>query len=152
MALITYLTTVKFGYGEIDGIAADLAGLGVARPLIIADKGVVATGLVDKLFAALPAGTPRVVFDAVPTNPTEEAALEALALYREAGCDGVIGFGGGSPIDLAKAVALLATHEAPLARYALIDGGLARITPAVAPVIADADDLRARAARSGARR
>jgi 4-hydroxybutyrate dehydrogenase len=135
-SLITYLTTIRFGAGALSEIGEDVAALGITKPLVVSDKGVVATGLVDKLFAALPAGTPRVVFDAVPTNPTEEAALEALALYREAGCDGVIGFGGGSPIDLGKAVALLATHEAPLARYALIDGGLARITPAVAPVIA----------------
>jgi alcohol dehydrogenase class IV len=47
-----------------------------------------------------------------------------------------VALGGGSPIDLAKAVALLATHEGPLAQFALIEGGLLRITAAVAPVIA----------------
>ena len=57
-------------------------------------------------------------------------------IYRQEGCDGLIAVGGGSPIDLAKAVALRVTHEGPLAQYAVIEGGLAKITSAVAPVIA----------------
>jgi alcohol dehydrogenase class IV len=60
----------------------------------------------------------------------------ALAAYRDHGCDGLVALGGGSPIDLAKGVALLATHDAPLEGYAAIHGGLERITSAVAPVIA----------------
>ncbi len=79
---------------------------------------------------------PAAVFDGTPTNPTEEAVAAALALYRAEGCDGVIGLGGGSPIDLAKGVALLATHAGPLANYAAILGGIPKITAAIAPVIA----------------
>ncbi len=135
MALITYLTTIRFGAGVLAELPEDLDALGLARPLIVTDRGVAAAGLLERLFAAL-AGRPRIVFDEVPSNPTEEAALRALVLYRDEGCDGVIGFGGGSPIDLAKAVAILATHPEPLARYAVIDGGLARITERVAPVVA----------------
>ncbi len=60
----------------------------------------------------------------------------ALALYRAEGCDGIVALGGGSPIDLAKGVALLATHEGELEQYALIYGGLERITSKVAPVVA----------------
>jgi alcohol dehydrogenase class IV len=84
----------------------------------------------------MPPGMPRIVFDGVPSNPTEAATIAALERYKGEGCDGLIGFGGGSPIDLAKAVSILATHEGPLARYAAIDGGIPLITPAVAPVIA----------------
>ncbi|SFI34627.1 Alcohol dehydrogenase, class IV [Bosea sp. OK403] len=136
MALITYLTTIKFGFGEITGIEADLAGLGVKKPLIIADKGVVAAGLiagVQKQSATLQAAP---VFDATPTNPTEEAVEAALALYRQHGCDGLVAIGGGSPIDLAKGVALLASHEGALESYAAILGGIPKITASVAPVIA----------------
>jgi 4-hydroxybutyrate dehydrogenase len=136
VALITYLTTIRFGFGVLPEIAEDLAALGAKRPLIVTDKGVAATGLLDRLRAALPAGMAHVVFDEVPSNPTEEAALQAVALYQSQGCDALIGFGGGSPIDLAKAVALLATHPGPLAQYAVIEGGLARITDQVAPLIA----------------
>lgn len=136
MALITYLTTVKFGFGEIAGIEADLAGLGVAKPLIIADKGVVAVGIVAGVQKHSPRLASAPVFDATPTNPTEAAVNEALALYRQNGCDGLVAIGGGSPIDLAKAVALLATHEGKLETYAAILGGIPKISAAVAPVIA----------------
>jgi 4-hydroxybutyrate dehydrogenase len=136
MALITYLTTVKFGFGEIAGIEADLAGLGVSKPLIIADKGIVAAGLVAKVQALSPVLAAAPVFDGTPTNPTEEAVEAALLLYRQHGCDGLVAIGGGSPIDLAKGVALLATHPGPLEAYAAILGGIPKVTAAVAPVIA----------------
>src|SRR5690606_36020319 len=72
----------------------------------------------------------------VPTNPTESAVKAALSVYRDNGCDGIVAIGGGSPIDLAKGVALLATHEGDLEQYAAILGGIPKITSAVAPVIA----------------
>lgn len=136
MALITYLTTIRFGSGVLPEIAEDLAALSIRRPLVVTDKGIVAAGLLDRLRAALPAGIEPTVFDEVPSNPTEAAAIAATALYKSADCDGVIGFGGGSPIDLAKAVAILATHAGPLSSYAAIEGGLTRITGEVLPVIA----------------
>jgi len=136
MALITYLTTIKFGFGEIAGIEADLAGLGVKKPLIIADKGVVAVGLVSGVQKQSPTLEVAPVFDATPTNPTEEAVEAALALYRQHGCDGLVAIGGGSPIDLAKGVALLATHQDPLETYAAILGGIPKVTSAIAPVVA----------------
>lgn len=136
MALINYLTTIKFGFGEIAGIEADLASYGIKKPLIVADKGVVAVGLVAGVQkqAATLASAP--IFDATPTNPTEAAVLEALALYKQNGCDGLVAIGGGSPIDLAKGVALLASHDGPLETYAAILGGIPKVTAAVAPVIA----------------
>ncbi|HEX2258014.1 MAG TPA: iron-containing alcohol dehydrogenase, partial [Afifellaceae bacterium] len=70
-----------------------------------------------------------------PPNPTERAVAAALAVYREGECDGVVAIGGGSPIDLAKGVALMATHDGPLETYAAIYGGIPKIG-AVAPVIA----------------
>lgn len=136
MALITYLTTIRFGFGVLRELPEDLEALGIRRPLIVTDRGVIAAGLAQRLFGLLAAGGAPIVFDEVPSNPTEAAALAALEVYRARGCDGLIGFGGGSPIDLAKAVSILATHPAPLAQYAVIEGGLARITDRVAPVIA----------------
>jgi alcohol dehydrogenase class IV len=136
MALISYLTTIRFGFGEVAGIAEDLSGLAVARPLIVTDEGLVRTGLVAQIVDRVPVLRNAPVFDGTPTNPTEEAVEAALALYREMDCDGLVAVGGGSPIDLAKGVALLATHEGPLQSYAAILGGLPRITPAVAPLVA----------------
>lgn len=133
MARIVYLTSIDFGPGEIASVAAATKDLGISRPLLVSDHGVAAAGLLDRALEFLPAGT--VAFLETPPNPTEGAVLAALAAYREHACDGVIALGGGSPIDLAKGVALLATHAGPLEPYAVIYGGLERIG-AVAPVIA----------------
>lgn len=136
MALITYLTKIQFDFGALALAGEELAGLGVARPLVVTDPGIVACGLLERLRAALPAAVRETVFDATPANPTEAAVLAALRLYREAGCDGLVALGGGSSIDLAKGVALLATQPEPLARYMAVAGGGERITPDVAPLIA----------------
>jgi hypothetical protein len=136
MGLITYLTTIRFESGAVKELAADLSGLGITRPLIVTDAGVVAAGLIDRVAAGAPALRTAPVFDDVPTNPTEEAVEAALALYRQNGCDGLVALGGGSPIDLAKAVALLATHDGPLETYAAILGGIPKVTARVAPLIA----------------
>ena len=50
-------------------------------------------------------------YDGTPENSTEAAVLDAVAAYKEAGCDGVVAFSGGSSIDLAKAVALVVTKD-----------------------------------------
>jgi alcohol dehydrogenase class IV len=136
MGLITYLTTIRFDLGAIRELPADMAGLAIERPLLVTDAGVIAAGLVDRVAAQSALLRQAPVFDAVPTNPTQEAVEAALEVYREHGCDGLVAIGGGSPIDLAKAVALLATHHEPLVHYAAILGGLPRITSAVAPLIA----------------
>jgi alcohol dehydrogenase class IV len=134
VSTIFYLTQIEFGSGALEKLAPGLAGLGIRRPLLVSDPGLQAAGLVDRVKALCPDGT--ATFLGVPTNPTEGAVQQALQAYRGQDCDGLVALGGGSPIDLAKAVALLATHEGSLESYAAIRGGLARITAAVAPVIA----------------
>jgi alcohol dehydrogenase class IV len=134
MTRIAYLTTIDFGPGTLASLGDATGELGMRRPLLVADQGVQAVGLVAKALANLPAGTP--LFIDVPPNPTEAAVKAALAEYRAQGCDGLVALGGGSPIDLAKGVALLATHEGSLEQYAMIYGGLGRITAKVAPIIA----------------
>jgi 4-hydroxybutyrate dehydrogenase len=131
---ITYLTNISFGVGASDALADVLRELGVSRPLVISDHGIKAAGLLSRPGFAFLASAP--VFLDVPTNPTESAVVAGLDLYKAGGCDGVVAIGGGSPIDLAKAVALLATHEGELENYAAILGGVPRITSAVAPLVA----------------
>lgn len=134
MARIAYLTSIEFGPGALASLADAVGELAVKRPLLVADKGVLAAGLVAKASAYLPAGTP--LFLDTPPNPTETAVKAALAMYRAEGCDSIVALGGGSPIDLAKGVALLATHDGGLEQFAMIYGGLDRITSKVAPIIA----------------
>jgi 4-hydroxybutyrate dehydrogenase len=137
VALISYLTNIEFECGALSTLPAALEQLGVRRPLVVTDKGIVQAGLVARLIDALPASQREVpVFDGTPPNPTEDAVESALARFRDERCDGLVALGGGSSIDLGKAVALLATHPGPLENYALILGGLGKITAAVAPLIA----------------
>lgn len=137
MALITYLTRIHFADGALeDALLAEVEGLGMARPLLVTDEGLVAAGLVERAEAALPASARPVLFARTPSNPTESAVREAAELYRAEACDGLIGVGGGSPLDLAKAVGVMVTHEGPLADYAAIEGGVARIKDRLPPLIA----------------
>lgn len=134
MADINYLTAIRFDFGAVHAIGDDLQALGIRRPLLVSDRGLEQAGLVGRVQELLGGKLP--VFLDVPGNPTEAAVKAAVMVYREAGCDGIVALGGGSPIDLAKGVALLATHGGQLADYAMILGGLPNITAKVAPVIA----------------
>jgi alcohol dehydrogenase class IV len=131
MALINYLTLIQFDAGAIRLVGQECARLNITRPMVVTDKGVRAAGLLDRLTAHLKEGVP--VYDGTQSNPTEASVVEATQLYKQHSCDGVIGLGGGSSIDLGKAVALAATHDGPLKSYAVIEGGIARITAAMAP-------------------
>lgn len=132
MATINYLTQIEFGAGVLQALPEALAALGIQKPLIVSDRGLAKSGLLDRVTALLPAGAPA--FLDVPPNPTEAAVRAAVAAYK-AGCDGLVAVGGGSSIDLAKGVALLASHDGPLGDYAAIRGGIGRIGP-VPPLVA----------------
>ena len=134
MSRILYLTTIEFEPGAIRTLPDNLAELGLQRPLLVSDHGIAAAGILERVAALLPPGTPR--FLDVPPNPTEAAVAAALEIYRGETCDAIVAVGGGSPIDLAKGVALLASHPGPLETYAAIYGGMARIGANVAPVLA----------------
>ena len=136
MALISYLTTVRLDVGARKHLAEDLMTAGISRPLLVTDRGIRVAGLLDQVVKAGGLDPSLPVFDETPANPTEEAAEKALEYYREGHCDGLIALGGGSAMDLAKAVAVLATHEGSLASFAVVNGGMAKITAKTAPTLA----------------
>ena len=136
ISLINYITPVQFGFGAIALLQQECDRIGVKRPLLVTDVGVRAAGLVEQVLAQLRDRSTATIFDATPGNPNEAAVRAAVALFRSGECDGIVALGGGSSIDLAKGVAVCARHEGPLKSFALIEGGLARITAATAPVIA----------------
>jgi alcohol dehydrogenase class IV len=135
MAQILYVTNILIDFGALAQLQAECERVGITRPLIVTDAGVKAVGLLDKAIQALPALAPA-VFDQTPSNPNEAAVRAAVAVYRQAGCDGLIALGGGSAIDCAKGVAIASAHEGPLKTYATIEGGSAKITDRVPPLIA----------------
>ena len=136
IATIRYLTTTSFGFGASSLLEKVLGELGIARPLVVTDPGVRAAGVADGVVDRTGDVGPFTWFDRTPPNPTEEAVLEATEVFRAAGCDGIVAIGGGSSIDLAKGVALMATHPAPLVDYAAVNGGVERITSRVVQTVA----------------
>ena len=135
MAFINYVTQIQLDFGAVSLLPQECERTGMRKPLIVTDPGVRAAGVLDNALAALGA-LPHAVFDQTPSNPTEAAVRAAAAIYRQQGCDGLIAVGGGSSIDLAKGVAIAATHEGPLKTYATIEGGSPKISERVAPLIA----------------
>jgi 4-hydroxybutyrate dehydrogenase len=135
MAFIYYVTQIQFEYGAVRLLKQECQRVGITRPLVVTDAGVRAAGVLQKALDALD-GLPCAVFDQTPSNPTEAAVRAAADLYKSQGCDGLVAVGGGSAIDCAKGVAIAATHDGPLTRYATIEGGSPRITEGVAPLIA----------------
>jgi len=135
MARFQYLTQIEIDAGAVRLLAQECRRAGMQKPLIVSDAGVKAAGVLNQALAAL-GDLPHAVFDQTPGNPTEAAVRAATTVYRAQGCDGLVAVGGGSSIDLAKGVAIAATHPGPLAQYATIEGGADRITAAAAPVIA----------------
>ncbi|MEJ6023241.1 iron-containing alcohol dehydrogenase [Ramlibacter sp. PS4R-6] len=135
MAFIYYVTQVQLDFGAVKLLKQECERIGIQRPLIVTDPGVKAAGVLQKAIDALP-GFPIAVYDQTPSNPTEAAVLAAVEVYKANQCDGLIAVGGGSAIDCAKGVAIAATHEGPLTRYATIEGGSGLITDKAAPLIA----------------
>jgi alcohol dehydrogenase class IV len=134
MAQMNYLTACTFDFGALAQLPKVLKGLGVSRPFVVSDPGLKASGLVDRLLAAL-SEPPAGAFTDTPANPTEAAATEAAEHYRGCGADGLVALGGGSSMDLAKAVGLMVTHEGPWEKYGGTQRG-ARFVNAIPPLVA----------------
>lgn len=117
MINLSFGTAVRFGDGARKALPSVLAQAGIARPLLITDKGVMAAGVFAQAIEAVADADSLPVFTDVPVNPTEAAALEGAAAFRQHDCDGVVGIGGGAALDLAKAIAILARNEPPLWNY-----------------------------------
>ena len=126
MPVMTFLTTCIFDHGALAQLPKTLKGLGAERPFIVTDAGIKAAGLLDKVEDALDAPAAGVFAETVP-NPTETQTKQALEVYKTSGADSIIALGGGSAMDHAKAIGLLATHEEPLEAYGALVGGAAKI-------------------------
>ena len=110
------VNTIISESGSLSQIANQCDRLGIDRPMVVTDAGIVALGMLDSLSAHLDtAGLETMVYSDVVADPPEQVVLDAVALAREHRIDGVIGFGGGSSMDTAKLVALLANSNESLA-------------------------------------
>jgi 4-hydroxybutyrate dehydrogenase len=130
----TFPNRIYFGAGTRRLLAGELARLSISRPLVVTDPGLIATGLLAEVVG--PLGKQAVVYGEVKSNPTEGDVLAGLDCFRSEGCDGIIGIGGGSAIDAAKAIRLLVTHPGRLADYDLTKGGQDKIKGSMPSMVA----------------
>ena len=124
---LNYFNKPHFDNGAIEQISDILKTHGIKNPLICTDPGLASIGMTDKLRNLLSNELSPTFYEKTPANPTEKAVNEALELYKTNNCDGVVGFGGGSSMELGKAVALMANHEGNVIDYSLNEGGFNKI-------------------------
>ena len=132
---LNYLNKPYFGNGSIDNLSKIIKDLKIKRPLICSDPGLSVIGMTNKIVDLVSNEVSISLYEETPANPNEKAVNDALSLYRLNNCDSVIGFGGGSSMDLAKAVALMANHSGNVRDYSVNEGGIKKIKETV-PVIA----------------
>ena len=110
-----YPTPIRFGPGRIRELAQTCLEFGIRRPLLVTDPGLAAMPMVaDAAQSCRDAGLACEVFADVRGNPVESNVVEGVRAWRDGGHDGVIGFGGGSALDAAKAVALMSGQNRPI--------------------------------------
>jgi len=133
VSAFSFPTTILFGAGAVGRLPEELSKRGISRPLLVTDAGLARTPVFARVAGLAPGAA---VFSGVEPNPSERNVLDGVALYQENRCNGIIGLGGGSPLDAAKAIRLKVTHELPLAEYDDLLDGAARISANVPPYIA----------------
>ena len=107
-------TRLVHGPGALSRLGDIVSELGIERPLLVTDPGVAAAGLAERALERLDGA---VVFDRVRPNPDIALVDEGAALYAEQGCDGLVGLGGGSSLDTAKSIGVVAQHGGSIADY-----------------------------------
>lgn len=123
-------TRMIHGPGALGRLSAVVAELGIEKPLIVTDSGVVATGIVGRAQEQV-AGA--VLFAEVHENPDIALINRGAAVYADNGCDGLIAIGGGSPMDAAKGIGVVARHGGSILDY---EWGGAPIEQAIPPLVA----------------
>ena len=130
--VFTFPTRILFGPGSRKFLGKELSSLQAARPLVVTDRGVVASGVLDQALCALRT-PPTAIFEGVHPNPTEQNVRDGARAYAEHACDSLVAVGGGSAIDAAKAIAVKATHAASLPD---LHGDWRKIRPQIPALIA----------------
>ena len=133
-----YPTRMWFGDGRLADLPQGCRSLRMQRPLLVTDRGLAELDFVAQARTLLSAaGLGDIVYAGVDGNPALRHVEEGLAIYREADCDGVIGLGGGSALDTAKAIALVAHQSVSLWDLEDVGDNWRRAdTARVAPILA----------------
>lgn len=136
LSTFSFPNTIHFGPGAREKLGSVGADSG-KHALVVTDRGVQGLGFFDELISLLKkCGRGVTVFADVEGNPTTKHVNAGAEVYRAAKCDFVVGVGGGSPLDAAKAIALKASHPGEVTDYDDLLDGWARIDDTVPPIIA----------------
>ncbi|MHB8910808.1 MAG: iron-containing alcohol dehydrogenase [Syntrophales bacterium] len=130
------LPEVMLGAGVARNMGQRIRRLRVTKAFLVTDPFLFKSGKVQEIRKILEdSGIETVVFPEVEPDPPIELIERAGTLYRENGCNGIVGFGGGSSLDTAKALGLRVTHGGDLREYESLVGGGGKIKPIFPPVI-----------------
>lgn len=111
-----------YGCGCRRMIGEHAADLGMKRPLLVTDPGLIEAGWAKEISAFLrKAALDPVVFSDVTPNPKDHEVMTGVAKYREAECDGLVALGGGSPMDCAKGIGAVVSNGGCVLRYEGVD-------------------------------
>ncbi|HEV7872042.1 MAG TPA: iron-containing alcohol dehydrogenase [Modestobacter sp.] len=123
---------VVFGWGALSEVGFAARRLGARRPFVVTDTGLVEAGWWRELAGHLTeAGLPPLVWMGLTPNPKDHEVAAGAVRYLESGCDVVVGLGGGSVIDAAKAIAVVASNGGQILDYEGVDKVTAAIPPTV---------------------
>lgn len=113
---------IIFGAGSRHSVGNYAATFGARRVLVVSDPGVVEAGWAGDVLASLDRqGIPHVLFTAVSPNPRVEEVMAGAELYRASACDVIVAVGGGSPMDCAKAIGIVAAHGRSILEFEGVD-------------------------------
>ncbi len=116
------VNTIILGAGKIGELGMLAKQHGIQRPFVVTDPGLVSAGLLDPCIKSLTSnGLKPEIYSDVVADPPEDVVLGAAQIARDAGCDGVIGYGGGSSMDVAKLIAVLMQDEQELSEMYGVD-------------------------------
>lgn len=130
------LPDILFGIGTIQRLGEQAKRLNLKNILLITDPVMNRLGRADQAREILKnSGIDSAVFSEVEPDPPVELIEKAARFYHEKGCHGVVGLGGGSSLDAAKATAVRVSHPGVLTEYESMVGGTAKIKPQLPPII-----------------
>ena len=134
----SYPTAMRFGAGRISEIVDACKVAGMTKPLLVTDKGLASMEITTKTLDLLKVGgMGGDMFSDVDPNPSDKNAEEGLKVYRTGGYDGVVAFGGGSGLDLAKVIAFMAGQTRPIWDFEDIGDWWSRADPdGIHPIVA----------------
>lgn len=135
--LFKMLTMVEYGIGVAERVGEQTKELGGTKALLVSDPGLLSTGLIDEVVSSLKkSDISSAIYSNIQGNPRVASCEEGLEIFKKEQCDIIVAIGGGSPIDVAKAIGIVEANGGHILDYEMfIDGMRTPITKRKKPLI-----------------